>query len=98
MIAKHFLMQGVVQGVGFRRFVRKRAREVGVLGWVRNLADGRVEALIQGAEEEVTRMETYLQRGPNSGKVETCDSRTVPINTDLRGFEILKNGEAVWEF
>ncbi len=98
MVAKHFLVEGVVQGVGFRRFVRKRARNAGALGWVRNLTDGRVEALVQGTDDQVRQVETYISRGPDSGEVEGLSSKVVPVDRDLRGFEILKNGETVWEF
>lgn len=66
---RHYLVSGKVQGVGFRRFVAKRATENNVTGKVRNLTDGRVEILAQGFEEDINRFEIYVRRGPMSGEV-----------------------------
>jgi len=46
----HILISGFVQGVGFRAFTVKKARNLGLTGWVRNLKNGRVEAVVQGEE------------------------------------------------
>ena len=64
LIARHYVIAGRVQGVGFRFFVEDAAAREGVHGWVRNLPDGRVEARIEGDAEAVERVEAALRRGP----------------------------------
>jgi acylphosphatase len=59
-----------VQGVGFRYFTQDRAILEGLTGWVRNLPDGRVEALAEGDVDAVTRFERALRTGPRSARVE----------------------------
>ena len=70
-VARRFLIGGRVQGVGFRWFTYDAARREGVTGWVRNLPDGRVEALVEGDAEAVTRVERALRMGPPSARVDT---------------------------
>lgn len=59
----HLYISGFVQGVGFRVFVRKKARRLGITGWVRNLSDGRVEALVQGEEEKLEELLKHVYKG-----------------------------------
>lgn len=70
-IARRFLIRGRVQGVGFRWFTHDVARREGVTGWVRNLPDGRVEALVEGDADAVTRVERAVRTGPPGARVET---------------------------
>jgi acylphosphatase len=58
-----------VQGVGFRYFVQASAAREGVHGWVRNLPDGRVEALAEGEAEAIDRFERDVRHGPPSARV-----------------------------
>jgi len=60
---------GRVQGVGFRAATVRQAHLLKITGWVRNAADGSVEALIQGSPEQVDRMLSWLHRGPPSARV-----------------------------
>jgi acylphosphatase len=69
MIAKHLLITGRVQGVGFRFFVERVARELGLTGWVRNRHDGRVEAVVAGTPEAVQTMIDRARRGPRGAVV-----------------------------
>ena len=71
IVARRFLIGGRVQGVGFRMFAEARAAAEGVHGYVRNLADGQVEALVEGDEESVDRIEMALRRGPTGARVES---------------------------
>ena len=60
----HVIITGFVQGVGFRYFIEKRAKELGLTGWVRNTEDGHVEAIFQGQKEEVDKMIAACKKGP----------------------------------
>ncbi|NJL26073.1 MAG: acylphosphatase, partial [Calothrix sp. SM1_5_4] len=57
-LTKHYLISGRVQGVGFRAFKHRRAVELGLRGWVRNLSDGRVEVLARGPGETLSQFES----------------------------------------
>ena len=91
-ITKHYFISGRVQGVGFRAFVRRVASEMKLQGWVRNLNDGRVEALIHGAESVVEKCTTLLRKGPPHGQVDKLEEGPV-VNENLAAdFEIRKDG------
>ena len=66
----HVRITGVVQGVGFRWFVREKARRLGLSGWVRNLADGSVEVIAEGDDGQVALLEAELRRGPEGSSVD----------------------------
>jgi acylphosphatase len=69
-VARRFVISGRVQGVGFRWFTQETASREGVNGWVRNLPDGRVEALLEGEAEAITRCERVLRSGPRGARVD----------------------------
>lgn len=60
----HVYVSGFVQGVGFRAYIRSKARKLGVTGWVRNLLDDRVEAVLQGDKKVIDKVIFYCNRGP----------------------------------
>jgi len=74
--ARRFLISGRVQGVGFRYFAERAAREAGVTGWARNLDDGRVEVHANGTSAQLDEFESCL--------------RTGPPRADVRGFEVME--------
>ena len=82
------LVEGRVQGVGFRWFTRRVAKELGVLGWVRNLPDGRVEACAAGDEEALHRFVERLRDGPRGGRVQKMEVRELADARELGEFEI----------
>jgi len=88
MVARRILVGGRVQGVGFRVFVEANAAVEGVHGYVRNLPDGRVEALVEGDEVSVDRVEAALRRGPAGARVETCVVEYVEPTHRATGFSI----------
>jgi len=74
LVARRFLVRGRVQGVGFRYYAHEMARLEGVRGFVRNLADGRVEAVAEGDQEAVLAFERAIRRGPPGARVEDVDT------------------------
>lgn len=68
-MTRRFLVAGQVQGVGYRWFVARHARTLGLTGYARNLADGRVEVVSRGEDEALTRLEQLLRRGPANAQV-----------------------------
>lgn len=73
MVRAHIYVSGIVQGVFFRATMREVARRNGVTGWVRNLPDGRVEAVLEGPEEAVKRVIEWAHRGPPLARVERVE-------------------------
>jgi len=83
-------VSGRVQGVGFRWYVLKRAQELGVSGWVRNLPDGRVEAAASGDPEQLQAFEDALRRGPRFSRVDNLlRSDDTLQQEEPKGFEII---------
>ncbi len=66
----HVFVSGEVQGLGFRQAIADKANEQGVTGWVRNLRDGRVEAVLEGPRDEVYRVVGLCRAGPKGAKVQ----------------------------
>jgi acylphosphatase len=67
--ARHGLISGRVQGVYYRESTRQEAQRLGVTGWVRNLADGRVECHLEGSVEALAQLERWLWQGPAAARV-----------------------------
>lgn len=70
MVRARVVISGTVQGVFFRASTRDEARRVGVRGWVRNLDDGRVEAVFEGEKSAVQHLVAWCHRGPPAASVE----------------------------
>ncbi len=71
---RRYLLAGRVQGVGFRYYVSGKALELGVMGFVRNLADGRVECCGEASPRVLELFEEHLASGPRWGRVESIES------------------------
>ena len=87
-VARRYVIAGLVQGVGFRYFTDEAARREGVDGWVRNMADGRVEVMIEGDLESIDRVEAAVRRGPSSARVERFDVEVRAPTGRTTGFSI----------
>lgn len=83
----HVHVAGMVQGVAFRYYAQQKAEELGLAGWVKNLPDGRVEAVFEGDPDRVREMVAWCESGPASADVEDV---TVEDETPegLPGFEV----------
>ena len=76
-IGGRFLVSGRVQGVGFRAFVLSRARKLGLVGTVANLADGRVEVEAVGEPEALDKLESRLRKGPGGARVRDVERQEI---------------------
>jgi acylphosphatase len=88
MAATRVLIGGRVQGVGFRWAVMAEALRLGVVGWARNLDDGRVEVHSQGEAGAVAALATWLRTGPPGARVTECVEQPVAPEEGLVGFVI----------
>ena len=86
IIARRLLIEGRVQGVGFRWSLHAEAQALGLRGCVRNRSDGSVEALICGEEEAVDALTVWAHRGPDTARVDRV------ICTDASGTDIAELG------
>lgn len=84
----HVYVSGHVQGVFFRDTTQRQASSLGVAGWVRNLWDGRVEAVFEGDEIAVQRMVAWCHQGPPEAYVTDVEIHDEPFAGDLRTFSI----------
>jgi acylphosphatase len=73
IVARRYVIAGRVQGVGFRYFTEAAAAREGILGWVRNTRDGRVEISAEGDAEALDRFERSLRHGPPGARVERVE-------------------------
>jgi len=89
---RRYRVTGRVQGVGFRWFVEREARVIGVAGWVRNRADGTVEVLAAGTNEQLAALYKKLKEGPRAARVDDIEvDEAAPLN-DMSTFRI----EGAW--
>ena len=88
IVARRYVIGGRVQGVGYRMFAEAAAAREGVHGYVRNLDDGRVEALVEGDQAAVDRVELALRRGPSHARIESFDIEPAAPSHRATGFHI----------
>ncbi len=87
-IRVRLLVEGRVQGVWFRESTRRMATSLGVNGWVRNLPDGRVEAVAEGPEEQVNKLIEWCHKGPPAAKVTAVHVEPESWQGEFDSFEI----------
>jgi acylphosphatase len=85
----HVLIEGRVHGVFFRASTRDEARAWGLAGWVRNLADGRVEALFEGERPALEKMLAWCRQGPPYAYVDHLEVEWQPYLGDLADFRVV---------
>ena len=86
----HFLIQGRVQGVGFRWYVQRVAGQLGLRGWVSNTEEGEVEVVASGTAEELAELRASLRRGPRGARVDRLVEHHLADRevADLSSFQI----------
>jgi acylphosphatase len=90
MIARRYVVNGRVQGVGFRWYVMRRAQALKLRGSVRNLVDGRVEVVAAGPDDAMAQFERDLKTGPSLARVTDLDVTERPVE------EITNTSFDVW--
>lgn len=90
--SKCFILVGKVQGVSCRAHIQRKALELGVNGWVRNLVDGRVQVVIQASEELLLEMEEYFLSNPGRSRVDSLIPFALSEDETYNGFSILGDG------
>jgi len=88
LVCRAYRVEGRVQMVGFRAFVRRHARDLGLTGWVRNEPDGSVAVEAAGDLESIRRFEELLRQGPHAARVERLHVRELSAPPDAAGFEV----------
>jgi len=86
--AKHYLVRGRVQGVGFRWFVQRAAERLGIVGDVRNLPSGEVEVRAQADESILELFKRELRNGPPSAQVGEVIEQDLPVTARYSSFQI----------
>lgn len=89
IVRAHVLVEGRVQGVGFRAFVHRNATEEGLSGWVKNLADGRVELEVQGSRERIESLLIILKKGPSLAHVDQVHVNWLNAQPESDDFRIM---------
>jgi acylphosphatase len=87
-VARRFFISGDVQGVGYRFFAQRAAARHQIVGYVKNLADGRVEALAEGPPSQVEAFKHDLAAGPRFGRVESVEELNLDPSGTYSSFRI----------
>ena len=82
-ICKHYYISGQVQGVCYRHYAKRYAHQLNITGWIRNLSDGRVEALACGSESSINEFELWLKKGPEIALVDHIAMVNVPYENHM---------------
>ncbi len=88
--AARFLVQGTVQGIFFRQFVKEHADNLKLRGFVRNLESGEVEVVVEGESESIGRLVVFLKKGPEHAQIRNVKSEERKWSGDFSEFKILR--------
>ena len=89
-VSCHILISGHVQGVLFRAYTERLAGSLGLVGWVRNLKDGKVEVYCEGEREKVEKLIEWCRKGPPSAEVRDVELKYGEPTHQTKAFEILR--------
>jgi len=95
-VARRYRVEGRVQGVGFRFFVERAARQLGLAGYVKNLGDGRVEVYAIGPPAQLEDMKRRLEQGPRAARVERVLEEEAAVEERYRGDFTVEFGGGLW--
>jgi acylphosphatase len=86
----HILVSGKVQGVYYRQNTVQKAQELGIVGWVRNLSDGRVESVMEGLDVDIDKMLSWCKSGPKDAAVTDIKIMNEEYKKEFFTFDIVK--------
>jgi acylphosphatase len=86
--AAEIIVEGRVQGVGYRNYAQRRAELAGLVGYVMNLKDGRVRARVEGRRSVIEEFVRALEKGPPLSKIDSVSVRWLPPTNRFVGFDI----------
>jgi len=92
LVRLHTIVEGRVQGVGFRYFTQERAVFLGLTGWVRNRWNGTVEITAEGSRADLEIFLKAIQRGPHPGTTQNVKSDWLTATGEFRSFQIRQTG------
>lgn len=87
-VRAHLYISGIVQGVFFRAHTRNRARSLHLTGWVRNMADGRVEVVVEGIRSKIDEFISWCHKGPAAASVHGVDVTLQQATKEFTDFEV----------
>lgn len=90
-VSCHILVSGRVQGVFFRAYTQDMAGSLGLVGWVKNIRDGRVEVYCEGEREKVEKLVEWCRKGPPSAIVKDVELKYGEPTHQFKRFEIIRN-------
>jgi len=88
----HVIVDGIVQGVGFRFFVFNHGRRMQLSGWVRNKINGTVEILAEGHRQDLEKFLDFISQGPSHAQVEKTEVSWLEAQSDLPPFTVRMDG------
>ncbi len=86
----HIFVSGKVQGVYYRQNTAQKAQELGIVGWVRNLSDGRVESVMEGLDVDIDKMLSWCKSGPKDAVVTDIKIMNEEYKKEFFTFDIVK--------
>ncbi len=88
--AIHIIVSGSVQGIGYRKWVKRHAQELGVVGWITNRDDGTVEAVLQGEMQQVEVLMRAVRNGPFLANVTAVDLLEISFDPNIVDFIVIQ--------
>jgi len=84
----HIFISGIVQGIFFRSNIKERANKLNLKGFVKNLSNGKVEAVFEGKEENINEILKFCKKGPQGAKIKDIEIREEKVSNEFNSFEV----------
>ncbi|MAG50841.1 acylphosphatase [archaeon] len=84
----HIFISGIVQGVFFRSNIKEKANKLNLKGFVKNLPNGKVEAIFEGKEENINEILKFCKKGPSGANIKDVEIKEGKVNNEFNSFEV----------